>query len=140
MVRARTSTPATATVSDDPALLVRSTTREDSGRRNCSARLTDARPGSRRTSIDANASAYNARLDELHSWTESQVEAVPEDRRLLVTSHDSLGYFANLYGFEVVGVILSITTEVEPSADEPGGVGRNDRKSTKSRRFSERRR
>ena len=41
---------------------------------------------------------------------------MPEDRRLLVTSHDSLGYFANLYGFEVVGVILSITTEVEPSA------------------------
>ena len=64
----------------------------------------------------ANASAYSAQLDELHSWTETQVEAVPEDRRLLVTSHDSLGYFANLYGFEVIGVILSITTEVGPSA------------------------
>ena len=64
----------------------------------------------------ANASAYSAQLDELHSWTESQVEAVPEDRRLLATSHDSLGYFANLYGFEVIGVILSITTEVGPSA------------------------
>ena len=64
----------------------------------------------------ANASAFNAQLDELHSWTETQVEAVPEDRRLLVTSHDSFGYFANLYGFEVIGVILSITTEVGPSA------------------------
>ena len=63
----------------------------------------------------ANASAYNARLDELHAWTEQQVDAVPEERRLLVTSHDSLGYFANLYGFEVVGVILSTTTETEPS-------------------------
>ena len=41
---------------------------------------------------------------------------VPNDRKLLVTSHDSLGYFATLYGFEVVGVILSTTTEVEPSA------------------------
>ncbi len=64
----------------------------------------------------ANAAAYNARLDELHAWTEAQVNTVPEERRLLVTSHDSLGYFANLYGFEVVGVILSTTTEVEPSA------------------------
>ena len=64
----------------------------------------------------ANASAYNAQLDDLHAWTEEQVGMVPEDRRLLVTSHDSLGYFANLYGFEVVGVILSTTTEVEPSA------------------------
>ena len=66
----------------------------------------------------ANASAYNAQLDDLHAWTEEQVGMVPEDRRLLVTSHDSLGYFANLYGFEVVGVILSITTEVEPSAGD----------------------
>ena len=64
----------------------------------------------------ANAAEYIARLEELHAWTEQQVNAVPEDRRLLVTSHDSLGYFADRYGFEVVGFILSITTEVEPSA------------------------
>ena len=64
----------------------------------------------------ANAAAYNARLDELHSWTEEQVSVVPEERRLLLTSHDSLGYFANLYGFEVIGVILGVSTEREPSA------------------------
>ena len=66
----------------------------------------------------ANANAYNAKLDELHSWTEQQVSAVPEENRLLVTSHDSFGYFANLYGFEVIGVVLSITTDVEPSAGD----------------------
>jgi zinc/manganese transport system substrate-binding protein len=66
----------------------------------------------------ANASAYNARLDELHAWSEQQAATVPEDRRLLVTSHDSFGYFANLYGFEVVGVVLSGTTDVEPSAGD----------------------
>ena len=67
---------------------------------------------------DANALAYNLQLDELHDWSEQQLSQIPEDRRLLVTSHDSLGYFANRYGFEVVGVILSITTEVDPSAEE----------------------
>ena len=66
----------------------------------------------------ANASAYNEKLDDLHTWTEEQVSAIPEDRRVLITSHDSLGYFANLYGFEVVGVVLSITTEVEPSPED----------------------
>ena len=66
----------------------------------------------------ANAEAYNAKLDELHSWTEQQVSAVPAENRLLVTSHDSFGYFANLYGFEVIGVVLSITTDVEPSAGD----------------------
>ena len=66
----------------------------------------------------ANAAAYNTQLDDLHAWTEEQTGTVPEDRRLLVTSHDSFGYFANLYGFEVVGVVLSITTDVEPSAGD----------------------
>ena len=65
-----------------------------------------------------NASAYSAQLQELHGWTEEQVSVVPRERRLLLTSHDSLGYFANLYEFEVVGIILSTTTEVEPSAQD----------------------
>ena len=72
----------------------------------------------RGSTYTANAAAYNARLDELHSWTEDQVATVPEDGRLLVTSHDSFGYFANLYGFAVVGVVLSVTTDVEPSAGD----------------------
>ena len=61
----------------------------------------------------ANADAYNSKLDELHAWTEQQVSTVPEEDKLLVTSHDSYGYFANLYGFEIVGVVLSGTTDVE---------------------------
>ena len=65
-----------------------------------------------------NASAYNGKLDELHGWTEEQVNLVPDDRKVLVTSHDSLGYFASLYGFDVVAVILSITTDVEPSPED----------------------
>ena len=78
------------------------------------ARLSVLDPDGRDT-FNANATAYNAELDELHSWTQEQVAVVPDDRRYLVTSHDSFGYFADLYGFEVVGVILSTTTEVEPS-------------------------
>ncbi len=81
------------------------------------ARLAVLDPDSADT-FTANAAAYNAKLDELHSWTEEQVEAVAEERRLLVTSHDSFGYFANLYHFEVVGVVLSTTTDVEPSAGD----------------------
>ena len=80
------------------------------------ARLSELDP-SRSDDYAANAAAYNARLDELHDWTLEQVAVVPEERRLLVTSHDSFGYFADLYGFEVVGVVLSITTDVEPSAE-----------------------
>ncbi len=65
----------------------------------------------------ANATAYKAELDELDAWTIEQVKAVPQANRLLLTSHDSFGYFADRYGFEVIGVILGTTTEVEPSAE-----------------------
>ena len=81
------------------------------------ARLSILNP-ERGNTFRANADAYNAKLDELHAWTEQQVDMVPEDDRLLVTSHDSYGYFANLYGFEIVGVVLSVTTDVEPSAGD----------------------
>ena len=78
------------------------------------ARLSVLDPDGRNV-FTSNASAFNTELNELHFWIEEQVSAVDEDNRLLVTSHDSLGYFALLYDFEVVGVILSTTTEVEPS-------------------------
>lgn len=71
----------------------------------------------RSDAFSVNAAAYNAGLDQLHAWTEEQIALVPEERRLLLTSHDSFGYFANRYGFEVVGVILGVTTETEPSAE-----------------------
>ena len=78
------------------------------------ARLSVLDPDGRNVFI-SNASAFNTELNELHFWTQEQVSVVPADHRYLVTSHDSLGYFANLYDFEVVGVILSTTTEVEPT-------------------------
>ena len=65
-----------------------------------------------------NAAAYNRELDALHAWIRGEVAKLPEERRLLVTSHDSLQYFARRYGFQVVGAILPVTTEREPTAQE----------------------
>ena len=71
----------------------------------------------------ANASAYKAELDELDAWTLEQVANVPESQRYLVTSHDSFGYFADRYGFEVVGAVIpSFTTDVDPSAEHMAGL------------------
>ena len=65
-----------------------------------------------------NATDYGRQLDELHAWIQEQVAMVPPERRLLVTSHDSLSYFAKAYGFEVVGLVIpSLGTELEPSAE-----------------------
>ena len=65
-----------------------------------------------------NAADYAVQLDELHSWTQEQVELVQPERRLLVTSHDTFAYFADVYGFEVIGALIpSLAPDVEPSAE-----------------------
>ncbi len=74
-------------------------------------------PGS--SVYQANAQAYHQELDALHTWVQEQIVEISPQRRVLVTSHDSLGYFAARYGFEVVGTVIpGLTTEREPSAAE----------------------
>ena len=71
----------------------------------------------------ANAAAYEKELDMLHAWTLTHVEMVEPERRLLITSHDSLSYFAELYGFKVVGLVIpSLSTHIEPSAEHIAGL------------------
>jgi zinc/manganese transport system substrate-binding protein len=75
----------------------------------------------------ANAERYLAELRALDGWVVEQVRSLPEERRKLVTNHDSLGYFASRYGFAVVGAAIpGVSTETsEPSAaDLAGLIGR----------------
>ena len=66
-----------------------------------------------------NAEAYINKLRELDTWIAGQVQQVPEARRLLVTNHESFGYFADRYGFRVVGTVIpSVSTGASPSAQQ----------------------
>lgn len=69
---------------------------------------------------NAQADTYLAQLQELDTWILEQVQTLPKDKRKLVTSHDTFGYFAERYGFEIVGTALaSASTEsAGPSAAE----------------------
>ncbi len=67
----------------------------------------------------ANADAYNQRLDELDTWIREQVNQIPQEKRVLVTDHMILGYFARAYGFTVEGALIpGYSTLAEPSAKE----------------------
>ena len=79
--------------------------------------LQGADPG-RAAAYDASAAAKIADLQELDAWVREQVATLPEERRKLVTSHDTFGYFADAYGFQIVGTALgSLSTEAgDPSA------------------------
>jgi ABC-type Zn uptake system ZnuABC Zn-binding protein ZnuA len=65
----------------------------------------------------SNAAAYTDDLHELDAWIFEQVETIPAERRLLVTNHESLGRFADRYGFVVVGAVFpTVEGEGSPSA------------------------
>lgn len=65
----------------------------------------------------SNAEAYIGELENLDAWIAGQVSQIPAERRLLVTNHESLGYFAERYGFTVVGTLIeSVSSGASPSA------------------------
>jgi zinc/manganese transport system substrate-binding protein len=67
--------------------------------------------------LSARAADLDKRLASLDAETRVRVNALPAERRKLVTGHESLGYFAQRYGFKLVGAVIpSLTTEAEGSA------------------------
>jgi ABC-type Zn uptake system ZnuABC Zn-binding protein ZnuA len=65
----------------------------------------------------ANASQYRQALGGLIEDYDDQVAGIPIEQRKLVTNHDSLGYLARAYGFEIIGTVIPATsTLTEPSA------------------------
>ncbi len=66
-----------------------------------------------------NAEHLIKRLEDLDAWIREQVASIPPERRLLVTGHRVFTYFAQEYGFTVVGTLVpSASTEAEPSATD----------------------
>jgi zinc/manganese transport system substrate-binding protein len=72
------------------------------------------------------AEAYVARLTDLDTWVRAQIAAVPETRRVVVTSHDAFGYFGAAYGIRFLAP-QGVSTEAEPSAAEVGRLIRQIR-------------
>ncbi|HEY7626027.1 MAG TPA: metal ABC transporter substrate-binding protein [Ilumatobacteraceae bacterium] len=69
--------------------------------------------------VSSNASKVEAELDGLNAEVEAIVAKIPAENRKLVTGHESMGYFAERYGFELIGAIIpAITSQAEASAGE----------------------
>ena len=65
----------------------------------------------------SNGEAYRSELATLDREIRQAVSAIPAEDRKLVTDHDELGYFADEYGFTVVGTIIpGASSLAEPSA------------------------
>lgn len=75
-------------------------------------------PANAQTFAD-NAASYTNDLVELEAYAETQLAQIPQEKRFMVTNHDSLGYFAKAYDFELIGTVIpSVSTLAEPSAND----------------------
>ena len=68
----------------------------------------------------ARATAYIEKLDDLHAWVGAQLQEIPRERRVMVTSHDAFQYLGQAYDVDVYAVI-GISTEQQP---RPGDIER----------------
>jgi ABC-type Zn uptake system ZnuABC Zn-binding protein ZnuA len=72
-----------------------------------------------RTDYEKNAESYITQLRELDNWIQDQVSQIPLENRMIVTNHESFGYFADRYGFSIIGTIIpSVTTGASPSSQQ----------------------
>jgi zinc/manganese transport system substrate-binding protein len=68
--------------------------------------------------IDACLDAYQAAIAAADTEVTALLEPIATDRRKLVTNHEALGYFADHYGFEVLGAVIpspSTLAEANPA-------------------------
>ncbi|MFC5391908.1 metal ABC transporter substrate-binding protein [Bosea vestrisii] len=66
---------------------------------------------------EANAAAYQTKLDALEAEVKAAVARIPVDRRKAITSHDAFGYFVKAYGIAFIAP-QGVSTEAEASAKD----------------------
>ena len=73
----------------------------------------------RSESYQYNLQDYVSQLEELDYWILMETQKVPENQRMLVSDHLTLGYFAQRYGFEQIGTVIpGYSSMAKPSAQE----------------------
>lgn len=70
-----------------------------------------------KATYEANAAAYQTKLDALEAEIKAAVARIPADRRKAITSHDAFGYFVKAYGIAFIAP-QGVSTEAEASAKD----------------------
>lgn len=69
------------------------------------------------SAANAAAASMAVELEGLDAEIEDLLQPIPAERRILVTGHESLGYFADRYGIRIIGTVIpGLSTSDEPSA------------------------
>ncbi|MEM1321980.1 MAG: zinc ABC transporter substrate-binding protein [Bacteroidota bacterium] len=66
--------------------------------------------------FEANYQRYKKELEELDRYIESEIQKIPESRRILITSHDAFQYYGRRYGIQLESTLgTSTDAEVQTS-------------------------
>lgn len=66
-----------------------------------------------------NSEKYIVQLQDLDTWIKDSVSIIPIAERKIVTNHESFGYFADRYQFQVIGTIIpGFSSNASPSAQQ----------------------
>lgn len=70
-----------------------------------------------RNYYEQNLRDYGIRLDSLNEFARTEIVKIPENQRVLITSHDAFRYFGKAYGLEVKG-LQGISTEAKVRTED----------------------
>jgi manganese/iron transport system substrate-binding protein len=57
-------------------------------------------------------------LKQLHVWIQKQIATIPEEKRILVTTHDSLNYYVQTYEIKQYLALQGLSPDDSPSASD----------------------
>ncbi len=66
--------------------------------------------------LTQNALALTQELEQLDQWVKTQIATIPPENRQIVTTHDAFQYYSKAYGLKILGTLIGISTEEQPSA------------------------
>jgi zinc/manganese transport system substrate-binding protein len=68
----------------------------------------------RKEIYEANGKAYIEELRKLDQWIKAKLQAIPKERKRIVTAHDAFGYFSERYNVEIISPV-GLSTDAEPT-------------------------
>jgi len=66
---------------------------------------------------EKNYADYLGKLKDLHKYVQTEINTIPKQQRILVTSHDAFAYYGKQYGIEVEAIV-GISTEAEARSSD----------------------
>jgi ABC-type Zn uptake system ZnuABC Zn-binding protein ZnuA len=66
---------------------------------------------------EKNYANYKGQLEALHLYIKQKIASIPEEQRILITSHDAFSYFGNKYGM-TINAMMGVSTEADAQTSD----------------------